>query len=431
MFGKLCRGFIKPVLGLNFNTSNQIFYSIFLGVLVGLVFREKVVFIKILGDVFIRMIKMTVVPLIFISVAHVFCTMQDTLKFGKIAIQCIVIFLVTTFLTSILGIILALIFQPGINTGINPNAFAIIAKTTQNTNEVSLSGIISNIFPDNPFKSFAEGNIMQILIFAIFFGLSVNCVSSKAKNVVIIINELAGVISQLVTIVIKFAPIGIFGLITYLAATQNPTALISLLKLLVLFYAAGFIILLIFYPLILLAFGLNPIPFIKKMFEVQYFAFLTSSSTAAIPLTKFTSEKSLGVTNGTASFVVPLGATINMNGTSLHLGVTSIFLAQVAGIDLHFTQYIHIVVLCIVIAVGTAGVPGASILMMPVILITIGVPPEYDGIYVGIDRFLDMLRSTINVSGDALTCVIVDKIGKRLDIKKYNSKKTQRFISHK
>ena len=431
MLGKLYRSFIKPVLGLNFNTSNQMLYAIFMGVVLGLVFREKVVFVKILGDIFIKMIKMTVVPLIFISVAHVFCTMQDTLKFGKIAIQCIVIFLITTCLTSILGISFALIFQPGVNTGIDPNAFAIVTKTTQSVNEVKLSGIVADIFPDNPFKSFAEGNILQILIFAIFFGLSVNFISNKTKNVVIIVNELADVVFKLVSIVIKFAPIGIFGLITYLAATQDPTALISLLKLLVLVYAAGFIILLIFYPLILLAFGLNPILFIKKMFEVQYFAFLTSSSTATIPLTKFTSEKNLGVTEGTASFGVPLGATINMNGTSLHLGLTSIFLAQVAGIDLYFIQYIHIVVLCIVLAVGTAGVPAASLLMMPVILITIGVPPEYVGIYVGIDRFLDMLRSTINVSGDALTCVIVDKIGKRLDIKKYNSKKTEKFIGHK
>jgi Na+/H+-dicarboxylate symporter len=431
MFGKLYRSFIKPILGLNFNTSNQMLYAIFVGVVVGLVFREKVVFVKILGDIFIKMIKMTVVPLIFISVTHVFCTMQDTLKFGKIAIQCIVIFLVTTCLTSILGISFAVIFQPGINTGIDPNAFAIITKTTQNIDEVSVSGIISNIFPDNPFKSFAEGDILQILIFAIFFGLSVNFIGNKAKNVIIIVNELADVIFKLVAIVIKFAPIGIFGLMTYLAATQDPKALISLLKLLVLVYAAGFIILFIFYPLILLAFGLNPMPFVKKMFEVQYFAFLTSSSTATIPLTKFTSEKNLGVTGGTASFGVPLGATINMNGTSLHLGLTSIFLAQVAGIDLYFAQYINIVVLCIVLAVGTAGVPAASLLMMPVILITIGVPVEYVGIYVGIDRFLDMLRSTINVSGDALTCVIVDKIGKRLDIKKYNNKKTIKFIGHK
>lgn len=419
---------LRTIFGLNFSASHQMIYAIVMGLALGIIFREKVAFIKIFGDIFIKSIKMTVVPLIFVSIVHVLCTMKDMLKTGKMALKCVVIFTITTGVTAILGILTALIFKPGINSGINPEDFIAKSAHTVASTEFSLAKEILHIFPDNPFASFASGDVLQILVFAVFFGLAINFVRSKAENVIVVIEEISEVVYKLVAMVTKFAPIGVFGLVGYLAATQDLHALLSLAKHLGLFYGAGLFILFVLYPIYLSFFGLNPIHFIKKMFEMQYFAFLTASSTATIPLTKFTAEKKLGTSQETAAFGVPLGATINMNGGALHFGMTSVFLAQIAGVDLTLFHYANIIFLALVLSIGTAGIPSATLVMMPVLLTAIGVPVEYIGIYIGIDRFLDMLRTAINVSGDAMTCVIVDKLENTLDIEQYNSKTYEKFI---
>lgn len=418
---------IAFLLGLKFKPAGQMVYAIFAGIILGLIFREKIAFAKILGDVFIRMITMTVVPLIFLSVTHSLCTMKDIGKTGKMAVQCIAIFVCTTLLTCIIGIASAIIFQPGVNSGIDPTAF-VTNYTVRIGEQLSLAQTIINFFPNNPFKSFTEGDVIQILVFAIFFGVVINVLGSRVKNTMTLIEELSEIVYKLVDIIIKIAPVGIFGLVAFLAGTQDPKMLLSLLRLFVIFYSCGFGILLIVYPLILLSFGLNPWHFVKKIFPVQSFAYFISSSSATIPLNKFTTEKNLGVTEQTTAFCIPLGATINMNGGSLHFGLTSIFLAQVAGIDLAIIDYLNIAFLSLVLSIGTAGIPSATLVMMPMLLISIGVPPEYIGIYVGIDRFLDMFRTLINVTGDSLTAVIVDKSSKTLNIETYNRKEYQRFI---
>lgn len=424
---KSIKGPLTYIFGLKFKPAGQMAYAIIGGIALGLIFREKVAFIKILGDIFIRMITMTVVPLIFLSVTHSLCTMKDIGKTGKMAVQCVAIFVLTTLLTCVMGITAAVLFQPGINSGINPAAF-ITNYAPKIGEQLSLSQTIINFFPNNPFRSFTEGDVIQILVFAVFFGVVINALGPKVNNIVTLVEELSEVIYKLVDLIIKVAPVGIFGLVTFLAGTQDPKMLLSLLRLFVIFYSCGFGILLVIYPLILLSFGLNPLHFIKKIFPVQSFAYFTSSSSATIPLNKFTAEKNLGVTEQTAAFCIPLGATINMNGGSLHFGLTSIFLAQIAGIDLAIMDYLNIAFLSLILSVGTAGIPSATLVMMPILLISIDVPPEYIGIYVGIDRFLDMFRTLINVTGDALTATIVDKSSKSLNMKIYNSTHYETFV---
>ena len=418
------------LFGLKFRPLGQMIYAITLGIILGLIFREKIAFIKILGDIFLKLITMTVVPLIFLSVTHSLCTMKDIGKTGTMAVKCIVIFILTTLLTCVIGIVASSTLKIGLNSGIDPAVFTS-GYEVKIGEKLTLYKTILGFFPNNPFESFARADVIQVLVFAIFFGLAINALGSKVKNATQMIEEVSEIVYKLVGMIIKLAPIGIFGIIAFLAGTQSITTLFSLMRLLLIFYACGFGVLFVVYPLILLAFGLNPLKFIKKIVPVQMFSYLIASSSATIPLNKFTSEKNLGVSEQTASFCIPLGATINMNGGSLHFGLTSIFLAQIAGIDLTLMNYLNIAFLSLILSVGTAGIPSATLVMMPILLMSIGVPPEYIGIYVGIDRFLDMMRTMINVTGDSLTAVIVDKSTKTLDMNVYNGENIVNFTESK
>lgn len=403
----------------NISPSQQVLLALFVGLALGLIFREKVAFMKIFGDIFLKMIKMTVVPLIFISVAQVFCSMGDAKRMGRVAVKSVLIYKIATVITAAFGVFVAVMLEPGVGVAISPETIGITSSVPVKAVDMSASQMLLHIFPENIFESFVRGDILQILVFAMFFGVAANRIRTDVQNVVVYIDSMAKIVFNLISIVIKFTPIGVLGIIAYLSGTQDLNTLKSLLYLVLIVYCSGFILCYGFYSIVLLCFGLNPIPFFKKVFPVQYFAFLTSSSAAAVPLAKTVAEEKMGVTRGTASLTVPLGAAFNLSGSTLHLGITSVFLAQIYGLDLTMAHYIKIVFLSMMLTMGGAGIPALTLLMMPMILVSIGVPAEYVAVYIGVDRFLDMLRSALNATGDVLAAVITDKSEKTLDMITY------------
>ena len=405
----------------NISLSRQILICFLLGLIVGFAFGPKVAFLKIFGDIFIKLIKMVVVPLTFILITDVFMSISNVGKMGKIAFKCMLIYILTTVFSTTFGIFASEFIKPGASIILTPDFFESSGYVAPAIKKVSIQSIIVGIFPSNIIQSFYNADILQILIFAAFFGIAINKVSNESAAVSVVIKSLTAVIMKITDMVIKLTPIGIFGIVSYLCGTQSLKTILSLGWLMVVVFGSILCITYIFYGIILASIGLNPFKFFTKIFQVQTFTFLTASSASSIPLSKITCEKKFGVTKETANFSIPFGASFNMNGTALHLGATSVFLAQVFGVSLGIFDYIQIIVLAMILTLGIAGIPGASLVAMPMILSAIGVPIEYVAIYVGVDRFLDMARSSLNVVGDVLTAVVVDKTSGDLNQEIYNN----------
>lgn len=401
--------------------ANRIIIALVLGLAVGFVFHEKVAFLRILGDIFLKMIKMVIVPLVFISIVNVFCSMKSSANMGRVAFKCLVMHKVATVVTASFGIAVAVWLKPGVGINISPEMLgASVTEPVQDASNLGFSQMFLHIFPENIFESFVRGDIIQIIFFAACFGIAITKLENKVDNVKSIIDSLAQVIYKLIGMIIKLTPIGIFGIMAYLAGTQELKTLKSLLYLVLVVYGCGLTVGYLLFGIVLTYFKLNPITFFKKTFKAQAFAFLTSSSSAAIPIAEITAHKRLGVGKATSSLAIPLGSAFNLSGTTLHLGVTAVFLSQIFGAELVFSQYVQIAVLSLMLTMGAVGIPSASLLMMPVILSAIGVPVEYVAVYVGVDRFLDMLRSYLNSTGDILSALIVEKSEGNLDEKVYN-----------
>ena len=279
------------------------------------------------------------------------------------------------------------------------------------------------VFPRNVVNAMASGNMLQIILFAILFGLAITLSGKAGQRLLGLFNDLNEIIMTLVWIGMRLAPIGVFALIARTFATQGFGAFGRLLK--YFFLVLGVLIFpaLVTYPVILKTLsGLDPRRFISKLREVQIFAFSTASSNATIPVTLKTVENRLGVNNSVAAFTVPLGATINMDGTAIMQGVATVFIAQAYGLGLEFTDYLMVVVTATLASIGTAGVPGVGLIMLSMVLTQVGLPVEGIGLIIGIDRLLDMVRTAVNVTGDsAVSCIVAHREGE-LDTTVYNTK---------
>ena len=285
----------------------------------------------------------------------------------------------------------------------------------------SLVEVLINIFPKNVVSAMAEGNMLQIIVFAILFWLAITLSGKPGQRLLALFNDLNEIIMTLVWIVMRLAPIGVFALIARTFATQGFDAFGPLLKYFFLVLGVLFFHALVTYPILLKGLsGLNPIRFISKLREVQVFAFSTASSNATIPVTLTTAENNLGVHNSVASFTVPLGATINMDGTAIMQGVATVFIAQAYGMGLDIADYLMVIVTATLASIGTAGVPGVGLIMLSMVLTQVGLPVEGIGLIIGIDRLLDMVRTAVNVTGDcAVSCIVARSEGE-LDLEVYN-----------
>lgn len=368
------------------------------------------------GKMFVNSLKMLVVPLVFISLVCGTCSLADPSKLGRLGGKSIALYLTTTAIAITLAIALALLISPGASEQALASSASFTGKEAP-----SLSQVLINIIPSNPIQAMAEGNMLQIIVFALLFGIAITLAGDAGKRVASVFEDLNEVVMKIVNIIMNLAPYGVFFLMAKLASEISLDTFGSVIKYFFVVLIALAIHALVTYPTILkFLTGLNPVIFIRKMRDTALFAFSTASSNATIPVTLETTTKKMGVDNSIASFTVPLGATINMDGTAIMQGVATVFIAQVYGIDLSIADYLMVILTATLASIGTAGVPGVGLIMLAMVLQQVGLPVEGIALIIGVDRLLDMTRTAVNVTGDSMVTVIVAKTEKELDTEVYN-----------
>ena len=372
-------------------------------------------FFQFLSEAFIRSLKALVVPLVFVSLVCGTAAMDDVRKLGTIGLKTMALYLFTTAVAITIAIVVALIVRPGEGVQV-ADANDFVPGETK-----SLLQVFIDIFPENVVSAFVNGEMLQIIAAALAFGIALVVSGDHGKRILNIFKDLNEVIMKLVIIVMLMAPFGVFAKISQVFAKEGFDTIFALGKYFILVIVVLLIHGLVVYPTMLkFLTGLNPLQFFKKMRNVQLFALSTASSNATIPVTMRVVEERLGASKKVASFTVPLGATINMDGTAIMQGVATVFIAQMSGIDLSIGQYLTVILAATMASVGTAGVPSAGLVMLTMVLGLVGLPPDKIGLIIGIDRLLDMVRTAVNVTGDsAITCIIANSEG-ALDKNKYN-----------
>lgn len=410
-----------------------------MGIIIGLILRMNPGWLssvglgaqnfKILGKIFVDLIKMIITPLIFTSITCSIIGVSDNKKTGIIAMKSIVTFLIMTFVSVSIGMIATHKIKPG---SMIKNPSFILESNQEHVAKLKDSGaaklntfgdFILDIIPDNVFKSFYTSNFLQVIFFAIIFGTAIRMCRSDnlvAKSMV----SLNDIMFKITDLVMQIAPLGVFGLVTWLVGSQDLALIKSLGVVVGIVYAGTLFMVYVLYALFIrFALKLNPMQFYKKMAQAQFTGFLLASSSAVLPTGLKTAQEKLGVSKEKALFVIPLGATVNMNGTALNLGVCVMFISQLFGhVTMDFSQMLYILALCTLGAIGTAPVPGASIFLLSGILGVLNLPIEAIGIIIAIDRVLDMIRTFGNVTGDVLSAVIIDRLDGTLDKKVWDAK---------
>ncbi len=362
---------------------------------------------QFLSEAFIRSLKALVVPLVFVSLVCGTAAMDDVRKLGTVGLKTLGLYLGTTAIAITLAIVAALAIRPGIGVGTVDAREYIPAETK------SLLQVFIDIFPDNLASAFVGGHMLQIIAAALAFGVALVVSGEHGKRVLNVFKDLNEVIMKLVILVMLMAPFGVFAKIAQVFAKEGFDTIFALAKYFILVIAVLIVHAVVVYPTLLKLFtGLNPRVFFRKIRNAQLFAFSTASSNATIPVTLRAAEDRLGASNKVASFTVPLGATINMDGTAIMQGVATVFIAQLSGIDLSVTQYLTVILAATMASVGTAGVPSAGLVMLTMVLGLVGLPPDKIGLIIGIDRLLDMVRTAVNITGDAtITCIVAKSEG--------------------
>ena len=366
------------------------------------------------GKIFITLLKMLVVPLVFVSLVCGAASLGDTGSVGRLGGKTIGLYLLTTAIAVSMAMLIALTTDPGLG-GESANQ-AQAATAFEPKTAPSVKDTFINVVPGNPIAAMADGKMLQVILFALLFGLALSRAGTSGQKLRAFFVDLNEVMMRLITMIIVLTPIGVFCLMTQLGATLG---LAEIAK--VAMYFATIVIALLahaalVYPLLLKSLtGLSPLAFLAKMREPLLVAFSTSSSGATLPVTLRTVEHKLGVPNNVASFAVPLGATINMDGTAIMQGVATIFIAQFYGIDLGLTALLTVVLTATLASIGTAAVPGVGLITLTLVLDQVGLPVEGIALIIGVDRLLDMLRTAVNVTGDATVATIVASSEDQLD----------------
>ena len=390
--------------------------GLILGIIVGAIFGESAGVIKPIGTLFINFIKMLIVPLVFLSLVVGVTSLKDPAKMGRIGLKAIVGYMLTTAVAVTLGIVFAVVFQPG--AGIE-----IVADAAVKTKAMpSVVGTLLNIIPKNPMAAFAQGNILQIIAFAIIVGIAINFVGVKADPVERIFEAGAEIMYKITHGVMELAPFGVFALMAWVAGKYGLSILLPLIKIIACVYVACILHAVVTYGLILKTVGgLKLAPFFKGIIDAQIVAFTSTSSSGTLPVTLRCAQENLGVSKSISSFVLPLGATVNMDGTAIYEAIAAIFIAQAFGVQLGGGDYFTIILVGTLASIGTAGVPGAGLIMLTLVLTQVGLPLEGIAIVAGIDRVLDMARTTINITGDSMINAVIAKSEGELDEEVYNA----------
>jgi len=371
---------------------------------------------NIIGTMFISALAMLVVPLVFFSLISGVLGIGDISKLGKVGVKAFLLYLLTTAIAIAVAITIASLVDPGSGVEQVSNA-SFSAKEAP-----PLSQVLINIIPKNVVNSFAAGNMLQIIFFTILFGISLVMVGKKAKKIaegIEIINE---AMMNMVNMVMAIGPYAVFALMSKAVAMLGISMLVELGGYVFVVILALFIHLFVTLMIMFKVFtNLSPVALLKKLRGVQVFAFSTSSSNATIPVTLRALTQRVGVDNSVASFTVPFGATINMDGTAIMQGVATVFIANMYGVELGLSGYLTVIMMSILASIGTAGVPGVGLIMLSMVFTQVGLPVEGIAIILGVDRLLDMLRTIVNVSGDATVSAIVANSEGKLDKSIFNN----------
>ncbi len=356
----------------------------------------------VVGSIFISLLKLMVVPLVLVSLICGVTALGDLRALGRIGGKTLGLYLCTTAVAITIALTIATVISPGDGFELAGGEYSYEASEAP-----PLTEVIIGMVPDNPIRAMADSQMLQIILFALLFGFAITATGERGKHIAGLFADLNEVILTMVLLVIKAAPIGVFALISRTFATQGIDIFRPLLGYCIVVVLGLLLHLAITYGLLLRAAGLNPIRFLSQMRAPMSFAFSTSSSSATIPVTLNTVETRLGVKNSIASFTIPLGATINMDGTAIMQGAATVFIANVYGIDLLFADYLTVILTATLASIGTAAVPSAGLIMLAMVLSQVGLPVEGIALIIGIDRLLDMLRTAVNVAGDAaVTCFV-------------------------
>lgn len=378
------------------------------GILVGILAQETTLgptVFKPMGDIFIRLIRMVVVPLVFATLVAGAAGISDTSKLGRVATKTLLFYAITTAAAVAIGLAIANITQPGAGLNIVTEGLKAKAITTP-----ALKDTLMNLIPLNPVEAMAKGNMLQIIIFAIIFGFGVSSLGEAGRPVHKFFETVGDTMIKVTGFVMLYAPIGVFGLMAYTVTQHGLSVLLPLGKVIgIMYLGCALLFLLVYVPIIKFIVKIPVGAFVKGMLEPFMIAFSTCSSAAALPSNMRCAER-LGASKTVASFGIPLGNTINMNGTALYMGVTTIFVAEVFGIPMPLETQLTVILMSILAAVGTMGVPGAGLIMISIIFVQIGIPLEGVALVAGIDRILDMARTPMNVLGDGLGALTVSRL---------------------
>ncbi|MBN1509019.1 MAG: dicarboxylate/amino acid:cation symporter [Sedimentisphaerales bacterium] len=404
----------------------QLYTKILIALLIGAVFGLAanrlgfsafvVAYIKPVGSAFIRLISMVVVPLVFASLLVGTASLKDIRSLGRIGVKTLLYYMCTTALAVSIGLLLTTVIRPGSSLSQEARQKLVTDAGAQKDLPVQAAGekasirdLLLNVIPTNPIKAMAEGQMLQIIFFALLTGVCLTLIpSEKGQPVIDFFKALNDVIVQMVHVIMNAAPYGVFALIAAVVADFGPGILVNLLKYSAVVLLGLAVHLLLVYGSILKVFTrANVASFFRGIRAAQMVGFCTSSSNATLPVTMECATENLGVPAHISSFTLPLGATINMDGTALLQGVATAFLAQIYGIELSFTQQLTVVLTATLASIGTAGIPGAGIIMLAIVMDSVGVPLQGIGIILGVDRLLDMCRTIVNVSGDAVCAMVI------------------------
>jgi Na+/H+-dicarboxylate symporter len=386
--------------------------ALFLGIAVGLFWGPGAENIKWIGDLFIRAIKMLVVPLIFFSLVSGVAAIGDLRKLGSVGGRALLLFVITGQIAVFLGLAMGTIIQPGAGLEATlPEGAEIPAP-----NPVSPTDMILSMVPENPIQVMAQTQVLPLIVFALLVGIGILMAKEEGEPAAKIFDSGAIIMQKVTMVVMELTPFGVFALMAWVAGTFGFAALLPLAKLVALNYAGCLIIIFGMYSLMIKFLAKVPVrDFFRGIIDAMAVSYSTASSNATLPVTLRCAQRNLGVSPSVSSFVISLGATINMNGTAMYLGLVTLFGAQIFGVDLSWGQYLLIALLSTLGAIGAAGIPGAGLIMMSLVFTAVGVPLETIAFVAGIDRIMDMMRTTTNVSGDAAVATTVASMTGELD----------------
>lgn len=395
--------------------STKILLGLIGGVLLGIlinVFALDFLLVNIIrpiGTIFLNLMKMVIVPLIFTTLIVSITNVGDMNRLGFLGKKTIVYYLCTTLIAAFIGMTFSILLKPGAGVVMAGEGFTLPEKA-------SIASLIVSTIPSNPVKALVEGNTLQIVVFAAFVGISINMIGQKVDNVKRLNASCAEIMYKMVSVIMKIAPIAVFALIAEVVATNGSEVLGALVKLVIVITAGSLVQCYVVYALSVKAFGkMSPIKFFKSILPAQIFSFTTASSAATLPISMKCAEEELNVPKTVCNFVLNLGATINMDGGAIYQAACAIFISQIYGIELGVGQLVIIVITASLASIGAAAIPGTVIVMMTLVLTSVGLPIEAIALIAGVDRILDMITTSVNVTGDLAATVFVAAVDNQSD----------------